>query len=441
MCPVEDAPAPSYRWGCGMPRKVHAKSRRAQKKDEALDLTFLNKEGAVGAAASIAIAQDIESLAVRSAIPAGGALDGICNAVQKHTDIPLGIALCTTIALTSWQHVRENSRLCLPSGQEIEQAVWQWVLAPSGCGKTLLRNLIAAAYRLNSTEILSEAAGPRAWLDSLKKLQGRALDVRDEAGEYFRRICRDEGPMSDLRALYLRAYDNDRLERTSAKDSVVVERPCLVLLASSVDNNIHRGLDAASLIDGLGARIAFVLAPRDPLRKSSDAAYAFYDLPALSADIAAAVEGMPLVQSKYFASPEVMQAFKKGWKQHAPAAMSPDDPNAVGSAFFRRAAWRAWPYAVFFHRFAGNAGTEIEAVSMAAAWRLVALNLASAKRVMHLVAGTDYTRLMDRLVAAARRRKASNVPIDHRWLHNSFPEIKSAGEARQLIMVLESILG
>ncbi|MGC8732528.1 MAG: DUF3987 domain-containing protein [Halothiobacillaceae bacterium] len=312
--------------------------------------------------------------------------------------------------------------------RQVELSLWLLILAPSGAGKTLLRDLVADALSLTLT-MLPEPGSARAFLNGLADCGGTTLWLRDEYGQLMKQIV-DGGPLGPLRDYLLRAYDHSRLEvSTQSAGSVAVERPVLSILGSTVDSTWAGCVDAAMLADGLLARHLFIVAQRRPL------AVPIYPTQAIKEAVTQAAQGLPerlAERVQYVITPEAKAAYESLWKNTVGRLGEKLDP-----AYFRRVTWSAGRYAVLYHLLLRHPGNEIGVEAMQWAWRMVMLHLQYVREVLSL-SDAGFAAKVEKILDWTQKVIVSEPNLTDSQLVRTLiqhfrRDLNNAAEARQLI--------
>lgn len=368
--------------------------------------------------------------AVEAVTPPGSFLDVVIGQVRQETDLPPEIALAVVMSQVAAALTQAGTTVSWPDDHRpVEMAMWMLVLAPSGAGKTLLRNLIGDSLELGLKE-LPEPGSARAFLDALRDRDGTALWVRDEYGQLMRQIA-DGGPLGPLRDYMLRAYDHGPIEITTRKDGLVkIDKPLLSIFGSTVDSTWSRCIDPAMLADGLLARHLFVVAerrplsvPRYPLQDMRDA----INQAAIPLRARLATEPIHYVITAHAAS-----VYDGMWRE-----LVGHLGDAIDPSYFRRVTWNAGRYAVIYHILLGKTGTEIGIDAMRWAWRMVQLHLQYAREVLALSDAGVASRL-DKILTwvekeAAQGRDPREPAFARRLLMHFRRDLQSISEANQII--------
>lgn len=368
--------------------------------------------------------------AVEAVTPPGSFADVVVKQVREKTDLPPEIAFAVVMSQLAAALAETGTTVSWPNDHRpVEMAMWMLVLAPSGAGKTLLRNLVADALGLHPEE-LAEPGSARAFLDALLDRNGTALWVRDEYGQLVRQIA-DGGPLGPLRDYMLRAYDHAPLEVTTRKDGLVkIDKPLLSIFGSTVGSTWAGCIDPAMLADGLLARHLFIVAEQRPLSVPR------YPLQTMRDTIKEAA--MPLrarlasEPTHYVIPPATASFYDNSWRE-----LVGHMGDAIDPAYVRRVTWNAGRYSVIYHILLVKPGNEIGIDAMRWAWRMVQLHLQYAREVLALSDSGIATRL-DKILAWVEGEVAQGLDtrepaFARRLLMRFSRDLKSVSEAKQVI--------
>jgi hypothetical protein len=373
---------------------------------------------------------------VEAVTPPGSFLDIVIDQVRQNTDLPPEIALSVVLSQIGATLAQAGTTVSWPDDHRpVELTLWILVLAPSGAGKTLLRNLVADALQLNPIE-LPEPGSARAFLDGFRNLDGKALWVRDEYGQLMRQIA-DGGPLGPLRDYMLRAYDHAPLEVTTMKDGLVkVDKPLLSIFGSTVDSTWSQCIDASMLADGLLARHLFVVADRRPLAVPRYPLKCMRDVIERAAmTLRARLAAEP---THYVITPHVARAYDGMWKE-----LVGHLGDAIDPAYVRRVTWNAGRYAVIYHLLLQKPGIEIGIDAMRWAWRMVQLHLQYVREVLALSdagAATKLNKILDWVETEVAQGHDPATPAFVRRLLMRFRrDLSNMSDAKQIIDIARKI--
>ena len=367
---------------------------------------------------------------VDAVTPPGTFLETVVGVVRRDTDLPPEIAWGVSMSLMSAALAQNRCAVSWPHDHRPQElALWLVILAPSGAGKTLLRNAITEGLGLKLNE-LPEPGSARAFLDSMCACEGRTLWVRDEYGQLMQQIAAG-GPLGPLRDYMLRAYDHARLKITTKKDGTTrIDHPVLSILAGSVDSSWAACVDAQMLVDGLLARHLFICAKRHTLRVPR------YPMESIRDTLETSAQGLrerlALQDQRFVITQAAADVYSELWCELVGALGDRLDP-----AYVRRATWAAGRYAVLYHILLGKDGLAIGTQAMRWAWRAVLLHLQYARTALAL-SDAGFAQKLDRVLDWTAKQIAEGAdPTSARFVRDMLQHFRrdlgNAQEARQII--------
>lgn len=368
--------------------------------------------------------------AVEAVTPPGSFLDKVIGQIRQETDLPPEIALAVVMSQVAGALAQAGTTVSWPDDHRpVELTLWMLVLAPSGAGKTLLRNLVGDSLGLRLKE-LPEPGSARAFLDALRDRDGTAIWVRDEYGQLMRQIA-DGGPLGPLRDYMLRSYDHGTLEVTTKKDGlVIIEKPLLSIFGATVSSTWPACIDPAMLADGLLARHLFIVAEQRPL---SVPRYPLQNMRDMIDEAAMPLRARLTAEpKKYVITPQAARSYDGMWRE-----LVGHLGDAIDPAYFRRVTWSAGRYAVIYHILLGKTGEEIGIDAMRWAWRMVQLHMQYAREVLALSDPGVATRL-DKILAWAEGEIVQGIDprepsFARRLLMRFKRDLRNVSEAKQII--------
>lgn len=373
--------------------------------------------------------------AIEAVTPPGSFLDVVVEQVKNKTDLPAEIGLAVVLSQIAAALSQVGTTVLWPdSDKPVEMDMWMVVLAPSGAGKTLLRNLVAEALDLRLRE-LPEPGSARAFLQGLDECAGIACWTRDEYGQLVRQIA-DGGPMAQLRDYMLRAYDHVPLEVTTMKDGLVrIESPRISIFGSTVDSTWSSCIDAAMLADGLLARHLFIVADRRPL---SVPRYPIAAMKQVIEQAAAPWRERIKKPEQYVITEEAAKYYDEAWIELVRSIRSSIDP-----AYIRRVTWGAARYAVIYHLLLCQPGQAIGIEAMRWAWRMTQLHLQYVREVLNLSDPSASSKL-DRIIEWVMEREKEGANVHDKGfirtlLQRFRTDLKSTSEAKQVLDLIGKI--
>lgn len=384
-----------------------------------LELDLMTPDGRAYLRSALAAQRSTESTwRGMSAVPPGSLVEHIITEFTEKTNIPLEIPFWTFMHYVSGFLVSREVKISV-AGKLIEADIWSIILADSGAGKTWTSNAIGRPIENPGAIDITGAAGAAAWLAALSKAGGRGLWQRDEFFQFLR-LLDDDGPMSEVKDYLLRIYDNGRIERSTKKDSVVVENPAISILGFTATDPFVNGMSVDSLVDGFAQRFSYILAKTDLNRHFRDYPIWSVDDSSWRGDWADLVAD---VLPEYVASDRALATFERTYRGSVKAE--------VPESFYRRILWRAHKYALVYHIVRGAASDPVvtdEDYGWAA--RAITLHLSDAGEVIDMTAGGQLGKIVAAAEATILKMKGRGMPITARNLIQQCSAIKSAGEAR-----------
>lgn len=373
--------------------------------------------------------------AIEAVTPPGSFLDLVVEQVKTRTDLPAEIGLAVVLSQIAAALSQVGTTVLWPdSDRPVEMDMWMVVLAPSGAGKTLLRNLVGDALDLQLRD-LAEPGSARAFLQGLDECAGIACWTRDEYGQLVRQIA-DGGPMALLRDYMLRSYDHAPLEIVTMKDGLVrIENPRLSIFGCTVDSTWASCIDAAMLADGLLARHLFIVADRRPL---SVPRYPIAKMKQVIEQAAGPLRERLKKPERFVISEAAARYYDVAWIELVQSIHSTIDP-----AYIRRVTWGAARYAVIYHLLLCQPGQTIEIEAMRWAWRMTQLHLQYVREVLNLSDPSASSKL-DRIIEWVMEREKEGANVHDKGfirtlLQRFRADLKSTSEAKQVLDLIGKI--
>lgn len=367
--------------------------------------------------------------------PPGSFLEILLKEVKYKTDLPPEIALGVFVSQLSSLLAQNGVTVSWfdDTSHPCHMDMWLLVLAPSGAGKTWLRNLVREVLGFSVKELPEPGSGS-AFLHALSEQGGISLWNRDEYGQLIKQI-KDGGPLGPIRGHMLQAYDHGKLEINTLKNGqIIIEHPVLSIFGSTVDTTFKSCVDAEMLSDGLLARHLFFVASMGKLKMSRYPRQEIVE--SLSAhkftiDLRANITK----ETEYIIGPEASELYDELWKDLANSI-----GNSIDPAYFRRTTWAVSKYAVIYHLNLGKMGNIIDADSMRWAWRMIQLHIQYAREALVLCDpgfATRFEKIIGWIEIQARNGVDIRSSTFTRTLLRQFGrDLKNMHEAKQLIEVV-----
>lgn len=178
------------------------------------------------------------------AVPPGSPMDRVLGAFHAETDIPLEIPFFAMLHFISGRLLAARTKI---KGSTVEcyADLWTVVLAPSGSGKTFAHNIIAKAAPVKST--FPECASGARFIEALQT-HNFGLWFQDEIAQKIKQIESPTSPLADVKEYLLRAYGYDKIERSTKKETITIDEPCLGILGLNTAESFLKALSPESLL-------------------------------------------------------------------------------------------------------------------------------------------------------------------------------------------------
>ena len=358
------------------------------------------------------------------AVPPGSPMDTLLGAFHDETDIPLEIPFFALLHFVSGRLLEKRVKI---KGRSVEcyADLWTIVLAPSGAGKTFAHNVLAKASPVKSD--FPEVASGARFIEALQT-HNFGLWFQDEIAQKLKQIETPGSPLADVKEYLLRAYGYDKIERSTKKETITIEEPCVGILGLNTPESFMKALSPESMLDGFAQRFAFVLADRDPARPMKD--FPLYNLERLGAAATKAftqIETVPLPEA-FEVEQEAEAAFRESFR-----LLCRDD---IPESFFRRIMFRSFKYAALYHVLLGKTSPVIDAEDIGWGGRAAWLHLSDMKRITGQGSLKDVISLADKARAVKKRFQAKGLPLTARAIQQSMRGVNTAKEAAVLLAVV-----
>lgn len=369
------------------------------------------------------------------AVPPASPIERVLSAFKTETDIPLELPFFTMLHFVSGWLLSQKVKLTV-KGKELYPELWTIILADSGAGKTLAHNIIAKEAPVKS--VFPEPASGAAFIDALSQ-KNFSLWFQDEIAQKLKQIESPGTPLSDVKEYLLRAYGNDKIERsTRGAGTVSVDEPCLGILGLNTPESFFKAISQESLLDGFAQRFAYVVAARDPDRsvETNPEKYAIYNETALRNAARSAFDKLVAtpVHTEYKVGDKGEEAFRVAF------ALLLNKSCPV--SFYRRIMWRAFRYALLYHVILGKSSNVIDDEDIGWGARVAYMHLQDVKvllRGKNPQAENEFG-VLEKMVAKAeevkKRIEAQGGKFTHRDIQQGVRGIKTADEAKALMSFL-----
>ena len=305
-------------------------------------------------------------------MPPGSLLDQSVNLFQRTTDFPLELPAFMVLHMLA-AHMLDRGIEIEVAGTRLRPDLWTTLLAPSGAGKTKTASVLA---RVMPVRLFPETTSAARFIEELAA-HNRGLWLQDEWGQVLRRM-ETQTYAEEMREYLLRVHDGKPLARRTAKGTIEVDEPALVILGTTVLETFTQVVSAESMLDGFMQRFGIVIGDADPARPPHRFPIYRVEEPGNLAPLRAAWEtiaALPL-HPLYSVTPEAEVEFEDGFRRHF------EQHHAIPASFFRRVMWRVFKYAALYHVLLGKADARIDAEDVGWAMRVAVLHLTDARRLL-----------------------------------------------------------
>lgn len=329
------------------------------------------------------------------AVPPDSVLDSVLAAFKNETDIPLELPFFAMLHFISGYLLSKRVKMTGRFGS-IYPELWTIVLAESGTGKTFAHDQIAKHAPVKSE--FPECNSGAKFIDAFQK-NNFGLWFQDEIAQKMKQIETPQSPLSDVKEYLLRAYSNQKIERSTLKGTITIDEPCLGILGLNTPDSFYKSLSPESLLDGFMQRFACVVAEADPERnvKLTPEQYALYNAEALQKASKKAFDRLLKVplHTEYVLASDAEQAYRVSFG----LLINSED---IPVSFFRRIMYRAFRYAMLYHIILGKTSVEIDKEDIGWGARVAALHLSDYKK---LFKRDDNFNALEKLITRAKAVK------------------------------------
>lgn len=369
-------------------------------------------------------------------VPPGSFLEEIIELFRRETDIPLELPLMAALSMVSGYFNSVGAKYEI-SGTLYAPKLWSVVLAASGSGKTFATDKVGSwltdAGGNSVVPALQSASSAAQFVANIQQVP-KGLMVRDEFGQFLNQI-QHLRHMEEIKDILLQAFSGGAILRMTKEAQIIIMDHAFSILGVTVGETFSNQIGAESLVDGFAQRFNFILADRDPTRRTQDYPIYFedWDSPAIQGRYKRLRAGwLDLLSRSEFEDatfnfcPQAIDMFKDGFRTLFAEAEIP-------ASFYRRSMFSAFSYAVVFHAIAGNKGTLIERDSMSLAVRMVALHLDHVRRLLIGYGLSELEKTIQKAEKIRDRLEEQGKPLKARDLVSGIREIKSAAQAHSII--------
>lgn len=257
-------------------------------------------------------------------------LQDVVKAFDKKTDIPLEVPFITF--LTVWSGWLCQKEVSADFGSTtLYPDIWTVLLADSGSGKTFtlkhIQGLIdcerIATFGTSASFVRSLANKPRGYL------------IKDEFAEFLKQL-ETQPYIQEVKEYLLQIYSNETVVRETKKETVIVEKPIISLLGTTVLDAFVQNVKAIWLFDGFMQRFCLLLSNR-PNKNLTD--YLIYDV-----SLGHLKDKITDIQSQVRSKYQIGEAFEKIIR-----GVFRSDMLDLDNSFIRRIIFRIAKYSLIFH--------------------------------------------------------------------------------------------
>jgi len=305
-------------------------------------------------------------------VPPDSLLDELVGLFERETDTPLEIpAFLTLHALAAY--LLDMGVTVVIAGSIVRPDLWTTILAPSGSLKTLATSVIC---QVMPVRLMPETTTAARFIEELVK-HNRSAWFQDEWAQVLKRI-QNQSYAEEMHDYLLRLHDNKPISRRTARGSIEIADPALVIVGTTVQETFLDNVSAESMLDGFMQRFQFIMGDRDPARPP-DMFPIYRVLEPAKLDPARAawaeLAAIPL-HTEYRVGPDAEEAFADAFRRLFA------QNREIPASFFRRIMWRTFKYAVVYHVLLNKVCAVIDPEDIGWAIRVSSMHLADARRLL-----------------------------------------------------------
>ena len=361
-------------------------------------------------------------------LPPGTFIEKIIAEFDKKSNIPLEIPFfvffhfLAAYLLYNKISLKIEDKIIIPD-------IWTVVLANSGSGKSFVAKEIREGIPDLGDLVcdMSGLASNAAFIESLVDNNNK-LYIRDDFSEMYKQIQNACGPLSELKDTILRLFNNDKIERKTKKESIIIEKSAIVFLGLTVEQQLSNILTAEDIFNGFAQRFSFIIADKDRKKKMID--YPIWNITTKGwLDEWKHMVNNVIPNTQYTATAEGEKAFKESFKLLC--------NEKLDESFYRRQLWKATKYALLYHIILGK-GNDVKVGAQEFGW---------AARVMHLMINDCLKLLEDhgmseieskaqKVESLRNRLAAKGQQMTIRDIVRNIRTIKTVAEAKAIVSIL-----
>ena len=362
------------------------------------------------------------------AVPPGTFVEKIVAEFDKKSNIPLEIPFFTFFHFLASYLLYNNISLKIKN-RIIIPDIWTVVLANSGSGKSFVAKEIKEGIPdLNNLVCdMSGFASNAAFIESLADNNNK-LYIRDEFSEMYKQIQHVGGPLAELKDTMLRLFNNEKIERKTKKEHILIEKAAIVFFGMTVEQQLSDILTAEDIINGFAQRFSFIIAEKDKKKKMID--YPIWDISTKEwSDGWSNMICNVKPNTQYIATSEGEKAFKAAFR-----LLCNED---LDESFYRRQLWKANKYALIYHILLEK-GNEIEIGAHEYGWaaRIVHLMVNDCLKLLKDHGMSEIESKVQKVEALSKRLAAKGQQMTLRDIVRNIRTIKTVAEARAIVSII-----
>ena len=305
-------------------------------------------------------------------IPPGSFLDKVVDLFRRTTDFPLELPAFMVLHAVA-AHLLAHEVEIQVAGTRFKPDLWSTLLAPSGAGKTKTASVL---QKVMPVQFFPETTSAARFIEELGR-HNKSLWLQDEWAQLLKRM-ESQTYAEEMREYLLKLHDNNPLARRTAKGTIEIEDPALVVLGTTVLETFCDNVTAESMLDGFMQRFGIIIGDTDPERGPDRFPIYRVEEPGNMAPLHSAwasIAELPL-HGEYTVTSEAEAEFCDAFRHHF------QNHKNIPQSFFRRVMWRGLKYAVVYHVLLGKADPIIDPEDVGWAMRVSLMHLTDARRLL-----------------------------------------------------------
>jgi len=311
-------------------------------------------------------------------------------------------------------------------GQTVKPDLWLVLLAESGAGKSFVKSTLK--NHITDIDSIPEPGSSAKFVEILRDYTP-GFWLRDEFGQFLYNL-ENQTYMSEMKDYLLRVYDQERIERNTKKETVVVENPVLTILGMSVYSVFNKYVSAESILDGFAQRFSYVIAAHDPARPPED--FPIYDMRGYQEIIKKEWDKIwnNDIHEEYECDHDTIEAFKIAFNMLMPPKTD------LPTSFFRRIMFRGVRYALIYHILLHKQSQRIDEYDMAWAGRVLALHTKDVMTILNEHNKSDLDKIINKAEEIKQKKTEKGEVVMPRDLVAGIRNIKNVAEAKAVLSII-----